>query len=581
MSYYDRFADSRFGGGLLRFVLDGIDRKPSLFQRLLVQSPQHIAYTLDRLGYADNMAKRSLRFTTPTSGSSTARWVRGKFSMTNAYADRERVRSKRVTRKYKRVPKSVRQNYKQRKNLPITITHAESTEVRAKAGTQAIVQFQAERQLPYEQTTGVGALSAGPTGALNPGVNRTVANTRGTYNGGILYNQIYRYASGTADARTVSSLNHRSDWTMFTNASWRDGYATLNSRFSTSATALKGYITPAENYLLTTAEWWVQRIGDNASSGDAFAPKTPLGATDYYHLSETLNVTVTNNASTVATITLYECILAHDVGIHSSPTYDAEVGQAVQWGALPCPVELWRASKRFGGAETQGITMYENGAGVAMSEMAPVAGDDGEGAVGTRMGAPTESATAAFTGGIQGDSAVTTTAPTTTKDIDHHGVSPAVANLLHHWYKLVPHTRVLAPGQTTTIRIKCIFNKRIPGTWWETLAGVQGYSRTFFMMARAAKGVASTGVDEVGVSGPGSRLMMTGPIDLTMNWTKSKSFTRTMTMPRRSLYFAASIPELDTFLKRTVDDGETLPGGNDGGAGAGAGADEAMGGDEI
>jgi hypothetical protein len=70
------------------------------------------------------------------------------------------------------------------------------------------------------------------------------------------------------------------------------------------------------------------------------------------------------------------------------------------------------------------------------------------------------------------------------------------------------------------------------------------------------KVVGSTGVDELGFSGPGSRLMVMGSTDLTMKWVKSKQFSRTDPAPRRSLYYRACIPEIDATAMRNPEDGD-------------------------
>lgn len=564
---YDAFVDTRYGGALARFLLDGIDKHPTPFQRFATHVPQYIAYGLDRLGYADNHYKRAVytdatdAYTSTETYAMNARETRNRF-YNSGYPNRK-VRALRRTKRYGRVSSAVRASWRTRKNLPLTIAHEENTEVRSKPNTQAIVQFQAERRLPLEQIPVSGWPAPVANGSLNPGVNRTSDNSLGIYNigesgTGLLFNQHMKYVTKTDEARTATVMNHRTDWTMFTNASWRDGYSALNGRFTTAATAFAGYITPVAKAVPDTT-WFLKYNSDVRNATDPGVPLTPLQCIDYHHLYEELSVTITNNATCAATVTLYECVLNHDIPFASTGGITVGDTFTTQWGALPCPVELWRASRKInnGPAGTGGIMPLEGGVGIVQTSATggfnPIEDDDGEGATGTVMGVDLEARPAGYTGGalLAADGA-SVAPPATTKDIDAHGVRVG-GQLLHHWYTVKPHKRLLQPGQTTTISIKVVYNKRIPGTWWESLIGKAGYSRTFFMVNRPQTGVGSTGIDAAGNGSPGSRFPAGGPTDLVLKWTKRKSFTRQDTMPRRTITYAATLPYADSVIFREPD----------------------------
>lgn len=438
----------------------------------------------------------------------------------------------------RRTPKELRAQYRLKRYLPLHITQEETTEVRAQPGTQAVVQFQAERLLPTYTTVSPPV----PTGALNASVNRRTDGSLGAYNGSVTaayFDQMYRFASSTADSRTLDTFNHRSDWTMFTNPSWRDGIAAMNGYFTNYATAKAGYTTPFKGGTLLSY-YRKNSVDDVASTSDTIDPIYSFHATDYYHLSESISCTVTNNALVPTAVTFYECILAHDVRLQDGVAEDGST--AIKWGALPCPIELWRARRQMGRGEQGGIKIVGDRAGVAAGAVGSVQGDDGDGATGTRMGGPESAAAGGFTPSA-GQPA----------DIDAPNVHPGGA-MLRHWYKVVPVTRVVGPGMTTTFKVHVVYNKRIPGLWWDSMMGVKGMSRAFFLVARPHKMVGATGVDEAGASGPGSRLMVMGNTDLTMTWRKHKSFTRSDKPMPRKIYYRATIPEIDAVKARDPED---------------------------
>ena len=466
--------------------------------------------------------------------------------------------------RYGRVGAPVRANWRVRKNLPVTITHAENTEVRAKPGAQAVVQFQAERRLPTEPVW-AGNTPAVATGSLNNGVNRRSDNTLGMYNAGagatgIKFNEHYKYLYAGDESRTLCKLNHRSDWTMFTNASLRDGLSALNGRFSSAQTLQAGYATPAET--ATPDPTWFRKevtdVRDNGLVTEYKHPLTPISAIDYHHLYEEISWKVTNNAVVPCHVTVYECVLAHDIPFTATPYIDGVTEGTTQWGALPCPVELWRASRKLSHTTAGALYVLANGAGFPIgtaNAYGGIEGDDGEGAVGTVMGAPVQAATAGNSGGGVNAATNLVSAQLSTKDVDQDGVKVG-GQLLHHWYKVIPHRRKINPGQTATITIKVQYNKRIPGTWWESLIGIAGYSRAFFMVSRSEEAVGTTGLDEVGSSGHGSRYHVSGPTDLLVSWRKTKSFCRHDQLPRRSVVYNATVPYADSFTVRNPADND-------------------------
>lgn len=564
---YDRFADSWAGSRITKYMLRDIDTNPSMLQRGTINTLVASAYAAD---YA-YMAYKRLRGAeiTPVdlfgmSGGAGAggaamaqELVAGPsgYYKRNPYVGRWKVRGSNTMRRYKRVSKVVRANYRLRKNLPLAVGHEETTEIRSAPATQAVFTFIAERRLPQVSAGGF-------TGDLYPHVNRDPVT------GSILLdadgqplNRIWRYTAATnVDARTVDVLTDRSDWTMFTNASWRDGYSMLNGRYTAAANAFRGYRTPFTSFTIAALDdaWWQRHTTTYGSSGEpptfttAAVPYSVLHCTDYHHLSEELKVTVTNNATTPTTVTLWECILAHDLPM--TPTLpETEAFASVlrtSWGGMPCPLELWRASRRAYTAAPTGVNIYQSGAGIVPLTDQTLALAELPCTTRTKVGQPGEVDGQRYDIGSwqQGG-------PTAVQDIDHAGVKVG-GGLLHHWYKVIPHTRVIAPGQTTTLSVHVAFNKRIPGTWWQTLYGVGGYSRAFFMTAKAGMVVGTTGLTEGEGALPNSRVMVNGPIDLTMKWTKRKRFTRVDPVPRRSLYYRAGIPEIDATALRNPEDND-------------------------
>lgn len=349
---------------------------------------------------------------------------------------------------------------------------------------------------------------------------------------------------------------------MFTNASWRDGASAYNGRFDTEAKARLGYITPIDIGRTIDTLWYTRVENQTGSTpgSEITLPQSTLDLTDYHHLMESISVSATNNATVPTKLTLYECVLAHDVPLQPTLTLADTGATSTLWGALPCPIQMWRLGRQHSDPSEGAIKLTENGAAIQFIATAAgsIANNDGEGAVGTRMGAPS----AAAAGGYGADAFQI-------KDIDAPGMKPR-GQVMRHWYKLVPHTRVVAPGQTTNFNVTIHYNKRIPGMWWNTYAGIKGMTRTFFMTSEPYKMVGSTGLDEVGVGGPGSRLMVMGNTDLTMKWTKTKRFTRSSEMPRRSIRYHATIPEIDDVAVRNPEDNDAEDDG-----------DGALGGDEL
>lgn len=575
ISYYDRFADTRVGNAILRYTLGGIDKHPSLLQRAAINAAIGASYAAD-YGY---MSYKRLRgndyqpinlFGDMSAGAGGAAMQTEKARMAsgyyarNPYAQRYRVPANMTRRTYKRTSKVLKANYRLKKNLPLSIGHEETTEVRSAPATKAVFTFMAERRLPVATTAIVGATVSHYTGDLYKNVNRNPANDELLTDADSKpIDSIWRYTATNVDARTSDTLTERSDWTMFTNAAWRDGYSMLNGRYATPVLAYRGYRTPFKvgGAVTLDTNWWQRAVPVQASADEppigasASGPYSILQCTDYHHLSEEVKVTVTNNSTQPTTVTLWECVLAHDLpmALTTNAGQAANAVSATSWGGLPCPLECWRASRRAYTAAPGGVAIYDSGAGIVPLADQPIVQPETPCVTATRVGSPLEVAkqgydVAAYTAADAGPSGV--------QDIDHPATKVG-GGILHHWYKVIPHSRVIAPGQTTTLSVHVIFNKRIPGTWWQTLYGVAGYTRAFFMTAKSAMVVGSTGVDEGGALAlPNSRVMVNGPVDLTMKWTKRKRFTRVLPTPRRSIYYRAAIPEIDATALRNPEDND-------------------------
>lgn len=496
------------------------------------------------------------------------RYFRG--SLQPAYADKYQVRGVRTVKKYKKYPVKIALERRLRRNMPVTITHEETSEIRSPMGSQGITTYMAERRFPQIIQGGAG-LPDTTDGTLNPSVNRDSNNNLAVHNGvaNEFMNTIYRYEGttvGAQDARSLGMLNHRSDWTMFTNASWRDGYSTLNGRFTTGGLAYKGYRTPVEGTAVQDATWYQRAISRIYDAADSTLPSSTLQCTDYYHLMESLSVTVTNNTVVPTTVCLWECVLNHDVGFTSTLSLDTTNPYTTSWGALPCPLELYRISKQVYGVEFAGILPTETGEFASnTSGVSAVYGNDGPGTTCTVQGAPREPVKSGYAIPVMSSTGIYTGVP----DIDHPASNPLKAKgPLNYWYTLKPHKRMLAPGQSTTISVKIMFNKRIAAVDWTNRIGVKGLSRAFFITSRPQKMVGSTGIDEAGFSGNGSRLPVMGNTDLTLKWVKSKQFARSAPALRHRLFYRAAIPEVDQATARNPqdhdaeDDGDQALGGD-------------------
>lgn len=549
-SYYDRFADTPWGDSTLKWFW-GTEKEPpnTLFHRTLPKALGAGAYVADRAfqtyyGFLpeadpdDNPTTDTMYGSAGAGGAAYGARSRAGMSQYRLSLPTTKFKAagKRVHRTLGPVPRVLRQNYRLRQNLPVSVAHEETSDIRTKPGTQGVVLFQAERLLP-SYTSGV------PTTALNTSVNRRSDNTIGTYNGGITFDQIYRFPNSSSDSRAAGQMTYRHDWTMFTNPSWRDGLSVLNGRRSTVAGLKDGYQTPFYTGAAAHENTYFRRenVATPYSTTETSNPFYAWAVTDYHHLGESITWTLTNNGAVPVSVTLYECILAHDVRM-AVGTDSAGSATTITWGALPDPVECWRAGSQMAGGEGQGMLVTES-YGYNTTVGGRPQGDDGEGATGTAMGGGSAAA-----GGFTGTGTVGSYLP----DVDHPWRKPG-GPMLHHWYKVVPHTRTIGPGQTSTISVSVSFNKRIPGLWWESLVGVKGMSRTFFMVTRPTKVVGSTGIDEAGVGGEGSRLMVMAATDITMKWVKTKSFTRAGQLGRRKVYYRATVPEIDATAQREED----------------------------
>lgn len=464
-----------------------------------------------------------------------ASFYRGGF-MEMGQRQQQHVKGKGVLRgKNKRTPKAIVYNKRIQQNMPLTVAHEVKQELRSVAGSQAVVTAIAERLLPRSDYSG----------RLVDNVNRTDTGTlRGFINSSL-------YQSATADAPTAGQWWHRNDWTMFTNATWRDGYAFANGQFNSTGNAAGamgyGYGTPYGPAGEAPVKWYeapATLIDPTGNTREAVVEENPDASTatpavmsmlmNYYHLYEEISWRFTNNSVTGTSVTIYECVLNRDIALRD--TLNNSGTATVAWGGMPCPLELWRQSQALRFAQGAGLT--HDGDLYYTSAPAAPDGAEAEGAASAQMQTnPTSSSV------NQGMGA---------KDIDYPNVLPHKAQLLHTYYKVIPHTRYLPPGASTTITIGVKYNKRVPGAWWNTLYGVSGMSRAFFLVSRPDEVVGVTGADE-NPTGPvlgTHRLPVMNATDLMISWTKKKTVARTKQRNRRMWMYKAAIPEIDDVAVR-------------------------------
>lgn len=484
-----------------------------------------------------------------------------------------RVRGLKRVRSLRRYPKAVQAAQRMGYASPRRITHEVNSELRCSAGAQAVVTCITERLLP----------TAARDGTLCNSINREDATT---YVAPITaFNTLNQFVSRSADATTATTINHRQDWTMFTNASWRDGYTYINGNLPVtgSANLETGYQTPGYygTALGNPAGWFtetsVNQQGYNTlSTADGLSLNPTYGAGEpkmtaqltqlrnYFHLEESITWKFTNNSAVPTHVTVYECILARDVPLKAMyPISDSGTayGTQVKWGGMPCPIELWRQSREITYDQS-----YVGEAGQSGSdEYIATAERETRGVTCSQLG---ENPTAT---GAQGGLYV--------KDIDYPNVTPNPAHLLHTWYRLIPHTRVIPPGASTSITVDIKFNRKLPAAWWTNFYGISGLTRCFFLASRPDFVTGIAGLDEEVVAGspdPKARLRTMAGTDLMVSWTKSKKVAKSKERIKGSIYFRAAIPEIDEAMMRNpvtykqVEVSDVLD-ADAAGAGAGAG----------
>lgn len=579
-SYYDRFADTPVGNAFLRFTLGGIDKHPSFLQRAAVNAALGGAYLLDKTGFASRTPRDTDMPGGAGAGGYPSSTIKRKYARAptrrNIFAGgrkrygrvkhygaaelgmraQQHVRGVGVLRgKYRTTPGPVRQNIRNRVNMPLSVAHEVRTELRCNPGNQAVVTCIAQQRMPKsdysgELIDGVNLTDAG--GALAP----VIGAGRDTV-------PVYRLA--TDDAPTNTVMNHRNDWTMFTNGSWRDGYAFTNGQLNDISKMQTGYSTPyatagstygnpekwyeAPAILLdpsgTTREAVTEEMPDAPSASAAVVTNLQ----NYYHLYEEISWTIHNPSITGTVVTIYECILNRDMPMQETLTR-ATTGTVID-GGLPSPIELWRQSNAIQAARVAGLTM--DGAVYQVAAPEAVASAETAGIASCTLGTtPTSAGVAA---GMLG------------KDVDYPNATPHRAQLLHTYYKVIPHSRRIPPGASTTITIGVKYNKRIPGAWWNTMYGVSGMTRSFFMVARPDEVVGVTGADEdPGTTPlPANRTGVMNATDLIIRWVKKKSCAKVKQQGRRTFFYKAAVPEIDDVTMRnlitgTVHDADAVAG---------------------
>ncbi len=453
--------------------------------------------------------------------------------------------------KYKRTPRAILYNKRIHQNEPLTVLHEEKQELRSEPGTQAVVTMIAERLLPEPDLSG----------RLIPDVNRIAEG--GALGGPSAYgfNSMTKFTSGTQTTPVTQSLNHRRDWTMGTNGSWRDGYAFANGQLLGATLMSSGYQSPWVASSSSTGgnpERWFEAAASYrdptgattdfvaGQNPDALAVSTTvplvLQLRNYYHLYEELSWKIQNNSVTGTNVTIYECILNRDIPMRDTLVNGSAPTAFVNWGGMPCPLELWRQSQQFkymttGALDADG-SLYMTGA--------PPAPLDSTASEGAGMTSSALQRDPVYSGVAAGANA---------KDIDYPNVTPHKAALLHTYYTVVPHSRYLPPGADTTITIGVRYNKRIPGAWWNTMYGVAGHSRCFFMVSRPDEVVGIAGADGSTTTtiDMKTRMPVMNATDLMVSWTKKKTVARVKQRARHTYVFKAAIPNtLDVAIRNPI-----------------------------
>lgn len=443
-------------------------------------------------------------------------------------------------------PGPVRQNIKNRVNMPLSVAHEIRTELRCSPGNQAVVTCIAQQRYPKVDYSG----------EMVDGINMTDVGGILTPLTGLGRDSVPIYRAAADDAPTVQVMNHRNDWTMFTNGSWRDGYAFANGQLNSAAVMQAGYSTPYATTGVTygnPAKWYeapAHLFDPTGATREAVTEEMPDASSasasvvtnlqNYYHLYEEISWTIHNPSITSTSVTIYECILNRDMPMLEQMNRDT-TGVVVD-GGLPSPLELWRQSNAIRAARDAALTA--DGAVYQIGLPTGVSSPESAGIASAVLGAnPTTAGTAS---GMQG------------KDVDYPNAMPHKAQLLHTYYKVIPHTRRIPPGASTTITIGVKYNKRIPGAWWNTMYGVSGQTRCFFMVSRPDEVVGVTGADEdAGPSPlPSNRTGVMNATDLIVRWVKKKSCARVKQQNKRSWFWKAAVPEIDDVVMRNLITGK-------------------------
>lgn len=442
--------------------------------------------------------------------------------------------------KNKPTPTAVLYNKRIHQNEPITVAHDIKQELRSEPGSQAVVTMIAERLLPRPDYSG----------GLLRHVNRTTYDGAGEVRPFHLFSE---YMAATHTGPTQQQLlNHRRDWTMGTNAAWRDGYAIVNGALNTENLMEWGYATPftSDNIYGDPTRYYVSPalagtggtgLSNTVNPTAASTAEAAVLMRNYYHLYEEISWKIQNNSVTGTTVTIYECVLNRDIPLNDTLSVGGTV--TAQWAGMPCPLELWRQSQELRYAKTGYMTTDGDPVIIGLPiNGIPIAEDEGAGAASAQF----NTNPSATSGAVRGMD---------TADIDYPNVRPDKASLLHTYYKVRAHTRYLPPGADTTITIGVRYNKRIPGAWWNSLYGVAGHTRAFFMVNRPDEVVGITGGDgnpSTAVDGT-KRIPVMNATDLMVSWTKKKTVCRVKQRTRVKYWFKAAIPNvLDVAIRNPI-----------------------------
>lgn len=370
---------------------------------------------------------------------------------------------------------------------------------------------------------------------------------------------------------TTVAASHRTDWTMFTNDSWRDNLCYLLGLFSpilgvgtdtqptlaniqTPATFPTGIQAAIPTYMQTgangTAMWGYAPPGSlRVQSSTSPNPVTycPYGlpvpslnsnkytalndnlnqvgwsVQQHYVLSESITWYVHNQGPTDMTVILNECTLKYDIPIINQAVTmdDGNANINIPYGGMLDPLELWRNSRtRQAFADKNNMELP-----------------------GTRSTADVNDYWQSFNTGTDNRERLN-------NDITDVQSSTKYADRLNACYNVKKHFQVIRPGQTAHFKIKVDFNHKVSPHQITNMYAIGGKSKTFFF-EYLTRPVAAGNITNGGT--PNTASVVTGrgmgrpPAEISIRWTKSKKFLLDQRMPTNTLTIRAPRPKYNYF----------------------------------